>query len=169
MADDESLFEQAMRGVASLPRRDELRARSRAPGRGVVKPAVKAAAAFEVERWGERVEAVGRGVDRGLLSALSRGEWPPQRELDLHGLTESAAQRVVASAVGAATSQGQRCLLIIHGRGLRSEAEPTLKEALIRWLTQPPLAASVLVFTTAPSSRGGAGATLVLLRKLRGG
>lgn len=167
MADDEPLFDQAMRGVVPLAGRDELRARRRSAAKRAVTPRPAAAPAFDIERWGERVEAVARGVDRGLLSALNRGEWPPERELDLHGSTESDAERRVASAVAQAASAGQRCLLIIHGRGLRSEAAPTLKEAVIRWLSEPPLGPSVLVFCSAQSHRGGPGATLALLRKRR--
>ncbi len=164
---DDPTFDQAMRGVVRLAGRGVVRERRRAAAKATAKPRRETAPAFHLERWGEQVEAVARGADRGLLSALNRGEWPPERELDLHGQTERSAERLVAATVAGALERGQRCLLVIHGRGLRSEAEPTLKEALIRWLSQPPLAPSVLVFTTAPAHRGGPGATLVLLRKRR--
>jgi DNA-nicking Smr family endonuclease len=54
---------------------------------------------------------------------------------------------------------------VIHGRGQHSAAEPVLKRQLPDWLTAPPLAAHVLAFSPAPTRLGGAGATLVLLRR----
>ena len=58
-------------------------------------------------------------------------------------------------------------MLVIHGRGLHSDAGPTLKAALPGWLAEPPHGASVLAFESAGPGRGGTGATYVLLRPPR--
>ena len=163
--EDDDLFQQAMRGVARLPRghgvvrgRPGARAKRRTPER---------APRFEVEKYGERVEALGVGVERHHLRALERGEVQIDRRVDLHGLSADEAAGVVANALSAARAASERCLLIIHGRGLRSPAAPVLKEAVVDWLTSPPWANHILAFITAPQDRGGGGALLVLLRQGR--
>lgn len=56
-------------------------------------------------------------------------------------------------------------MLVIHGRGTRSEAGAVLREALPRWLAEEPHGASVLGFAAADGHAGGA--SYVLLRRRR--
>lgn len=158
-----------MQDVAPLARPAEVVRRR--PGGGKVRPAKArpAQVLFEVERIGERVEGLAAGVDRKLLRRLERGEVEVDREIDLHGLNEEGAREVVAGTLALTLQVGYRCLRIVHGRGLRSPEGPTLKEAVIRWLSTPPLGAHVLAFASAPPRQGGPGATLVLLRQARKG
>jgi DNA-nicking Smr family endonuclease len=123
---------------------------------------------FAVTRAGERVEGLARGVDAAHLRRLRRGEVEIGRDLDLHGLDARAARLEVAAAVRAAYQAGERCLRIVHGRGLHSPGAPVLKDAVLERLAQPPLASLVLAFSSAPPREGGAGALLVLLRRRRG-
>jgi len=58
-----------------------------------------------------------------------------------------------------------RCVRIVHGRGLHSEAGPVLREQLPGWLTGGRLADAVLAFARSPAQRDGGGSTLVLLRR----
>jgi DNA-nicking Smr family endonuclease len=58
-------------------------------------------------------------------------------------------------------------VLVVHGRGQHSEAAPVLRNELPGWLQERPLATLVMAFCTAPPSRGGSGALLVLLRRAR--
>jgi DNA-nicking Smr family endonuclease len=125
-------------------------------------------APFVVTRTGERVEGLARGVDAAHLRRLRRGEVDVERDLDLHGETARAARAQVAAALRAAYDAGERCLRIVHGRGLHSPGAPVLKDAVLDWLAEPPLAALVLAFASAPPREGGAGALLVLLRRKRG-
>src|SRR5690606_11916363 len=106
------------------------------------------------------------GFPRRRLRALRRGDFPPDAELDLHGLSRAAAHRAVREALAAAIADGQRCLLIVHGRGARSPDGPVLREALPAWLVEPPHGARVLAFAAAAGRAGGA--TCVLLRGGRG-
>ena len=58
--------------------------------------------------------------------------------------------------------RGQRCLLIIHGKGRRSKnQEPVLRGKVAGWLAQR---AEVLAFSQARPPDGGSGAVAVLLR-----
>jgi DNA-nicking Smr family endonuclease len=56
-------------------------------------------------------------------------------------------------------------VLIVHGRGLCSPAEPVLKGLVHRHLRRNPWRRWVLAFTSARMIDGGAGATCVLLRR----
>lgn len=124
---------------------------------------------FQVERRGAAVRGLARGRRPRLLQRLRRGAFPVEQRVDLHGFTQREAQVEVEVAVEMAWERGRRCLLVIHGRGRNSPGGPVLKEALPEWLTTPPLAFRVIAFTTAPERQGGAGATLVLLKRNREG
>jgi len=119
-----------------------------------------------IEEHGETVAGFGDGVDRRLLRRLGGGDYPVDAELDLHGLTRTAAEAALERAIKRARADGQRCLLVIHGRGLNSGEEgPVLKGAMVEALAGGTLGRLVLAFTSAPPPLGGPGATLVLLRK----
>jgi len=122
---------------------------------------------FTVELAGEHVRALAPGVDRRHLVRLVRGEIPVEVEIELHGRTAPAARRLVAETLAEMLRDGERCARIVHGRGRHSEAGPVLKAGVLEWLTSAPLASLVLAFATAPAEEGGAGATLVLLRRAR--
>lgn len=97
---------------------------------------------------------------------LRAGHVRPEQRIDLHGLDREQARHALRKAFGVATASGRRCVLVVHGRGLRSPTgEATLKHALPRWLRTPPLDARVRAFAPAPPRDGGEGATLVLLRE----
>ena len=123
---------------------------------------------FDVEEWGERVEGVAQGIDRQLLARIKRGELPAEVRIDLHGLDLEGARQSVDRGIEAAQQLGQRCVVLIHGRGLHSGGNPVLKRAVLDWVTTPPLASRVMAFASAPTSDGGTGALYVYLRKRRG-
>ncbi len=125
------------------------------------------AVTFEIDRLGERVEGIAPGVDRSHLRKLRNGEVARDARLDLHGLSESDAKARVRDTLLRVRDEGGRCVLVIHGRGRHSPAEPVLKEALYEWLAEPPLGPVVMAFTSATGGDGGVGATYVLLRQNR--
>lgn len=122
---------------------------------------------FALRREGERLEGIAPGIDRRHLDRLKRGETPPESELDLHGLDRRDARFALRAALREAHAEGQRCVRIVHGRGLHSDLGPVLKESLVGWLAEPPLGALILAFASAPARDGGPGATYVLLRRKR--
>lgn len=143
-----------------LPRRPRIRRPGQAPAGRPRRPAIH----FDVRRTEGHLEGRAAGVAPEALHRLRRGETAPGLRVDLHGFPEEEARGELRDAFRRARSAGIRCVLVIHGRGLRSPAGPVLKEALPHWLTEPPLAAWVLAFASAPGNLGGTGATLVLLR-----
>lgn len=122
---------------------------------------------FEVETWGDQLEGRAPGVGKVVLRRLRRGRHPVEARVDLHGMTRVEARVAVEDLLARARMEGQRCLLVVHGRGLHSEGWPVLKESLPGWLARAPHARHVRAFVTAPPSEGGAGATLVLLKERR--
>jgi DNA-nicking Smr family endonuclease len=163
--DDES-FAAAMRDATPLDGRKKIRTPPAAPKSS--RPAVAAEApSFALEMDGERIEGRAADVGRKTLSRLRRGDFPPDAEIDLHGLDTRRARRVLVERLEAARAGGARCVLVVHGRGRHSESAPVLRNELPDWLQERPLAALVMAFCTAPAHRGGSGALLVLLRRAR--
>lgn len=122
---------------------------------------------FEFERRGEHLLGLANGIDRAHRDRLARGEVEIDVELDLHGLGEQDARALVRAAVEEAYQEGDRCLLVIHGRGKGSEFGSVLREGLPEWLTAPPAGRRVMAFATALPRDGGSGASYVLLRRKR--
>ena len=121
---------------------------------------------FDISSTEEFIEGLGPGVDRRLLRKLKKAEYTLQSHVDLHGLSSEDARQAVARFLAQARASGQRCVLIVHGRGLHSkDGVAVLKERLRVWLTRGAIAKNVLAFCTARPSDGGAGALYVLLRK----
>jgi DNA-nicking Smr family endonuclease len=168
----EDLLARTLPGVEPLPleERERVIERRRRPGRRrPAAPGSPPRPSFEVERYGELVAALARGADARWLDRLRAGRVAHDAELDLHGHTAESAAVALDAAFARAAADRRRCLLVVHGRGLRSPAGPVLKEEVIRRLQAPPLAGRVVAFATAPPDRGGAGALLVLLRVPPGG
>lgn len=103
-------------------------------------------------------------VDPSFLWMMG-GERPYQRALDLHGKVVEAATRDLEAAVHAARQQKQACILVIHGKGLRSDGAPRLGSA-VRELLRAKLKGLVLGYSTARPEHGGTGALYVWVRPL---
>lgn len=125
--------------------------------------------AAERFRWpdpDDRHRAAAEGVTDTQLIALSRGEPEPLERIDLHGTRREMAGRLLTKRLESARAEGLDCVIVIHGRGLRSATgESVLRDALPDWLTTGECARHVLAFAPAPGRLGGLGATLVLLRR----
>lgn len=125
-----------------------------------------ARAAFRWPDPDERLRAAAAGVNDATLAALARGEPAPEERIDLHGARRDAAAALLRRRIADTRARGLRCVIVIHGRGRHSATgEAVLREALPGWLSAGPAASHVLAFAPAPTSLGGDGATLVLLRR----
>ncbi len=121
---------------------------------------------FEVTDDGSRVE--GRRVDLpiGTLRRLRRGEVPVDGRIDLHGMGLAAARQHLELFVRTMRARGERCLLVIHGKGRHSPGGlGVLRGEIAAWLSQGPAGESVAAFATAREQDGGEGAVYVLLRR----
>jgi DNA-nicking Smr family endonuclease len=120
---------------------------------GETPDAVTGEGALSFQRGGVRVQVMRR---------LRRGLYPIDDELDLHGLSQTAARNQLADFIARSRGGGCRCVRIIHGKGYRSGARgPVLKTAVNLWLRRH---LDVMAFVSARAIDGGAGAVYVLLR-----
>jgi len=127
---------------------------------------VEGRSGFDIADSDEFIRGGVEGLDRRILRKLQRGEFSYRRHLDLHGFTRDAAKEAVEDFIIASREAQERCVLIVHGRGLNSKDKiPVLKEALRSWLARGRIGRSVLAFCTARPHDGGAGAMYVLLRR----
>jgi DNA-nicking Smr family endonuclease len=101
------------------------------------------------------------GIGRDVTAKLRKGHWAVQAQLDLHGLRQDEAREALAAFIKEAHKHGQRCVRVVHGKGLGSPGKtPVLKGRVQSWLVQKN---EVLAFVQARPAEGGAGALLVLL------
>lgn len=101
------------------------------------------------------------GLPKTWLRDLRRGRWVTQDKLDLHGMNRDHARNAVAEFLAECQQHGDRCVRIVHGKGLSSPGrEPVLKKLVLGWLSQR---REVLAFCQARAAEGGAGAVVVLL------
>ncbi|MFT3807618.1 Smr/MutS family protein [Arenimonas sp.] len=101
-------------------------------------------------------------VPEKTLRQLKRGQFSVLDEIDLHRLRASDAEPMLKQFLNQARHSSRLCVRVVHGKGLRSEAEPVLKALVDRILRHR---GDVLAFASAPVSQGGTGAVLVLLAR----
>ena len=112
------------------------------------------------------------GLDGGSLRRLINGHMRPTLTLDLHGYRIETARDSVWNAVKHGQTEGDRCLLIVHGKAgagyrdengeIRGAGQALIKSHVNHWLQQLD---AVLAFTSALPKDGGTGALYVLLKK----
>ena len=118
----------------------------------------------------EYMEGCVKGVDPRLMRQLKDGLFPIQDYVDLHRLTQEAAEVRIRDFLIGSHGRGLRCVLIVHGKGLNSENHtPVLKRRLPTWLSRGPVRKIILAFSTAKPYDGGTGAIYVLLKRSKGG
>jgi DNA-nicking Smr family endonuclease len=98
-----------------------------------------------------------------IIKRLHEGRFAVQDLLDLHGYTIGEADTKIAEFMRNSLLRGLRCVRIIHGRGLKSQNGPVLKDALLKWLTGH-YRKNVMAFVTARQCDGGLGAVYILLK-----
>jgi len=120
---------------------------------------------FDLSYTDEYVEGHIKGLSPTIMEKLKLGRFPIQDHLDLHGMSLNQAQESVCSFILNSVSLGKTSLLIIHGRGHRSEnGFPILKHNLENIPLYKQIKKYILAFTTARPIDGGPGSSYVLLR-----
>lgn len=124
----------------------------------------------------KNVQTAPTGVDGRTGERLRRGTMAPDSKLDLHGLTENAAHRVLWSFLQTAHKRGDRLVLVVTGKGARTSSGPfdlgqgsrgVLKTMVPRWLGEPQFARLIADTRGAHRRHGGEGALYVYLRKAK--
>jgi DNA-nicking Smr family endonuclease len=101
------------------------------------------------------------GVQDTVLRRLRRGHYRVGAECDLHGLTVAQAKDELRQFLARAVARQDRCVRVIHGKGLGSGPRgPVVKAAVNAVLRR---SSSVVAFCSARPVDGGTGAIYVLL------
>ena len=104
------------------------------------------------------------GADASVVRRVQKGQVSPDATLDLHGARAADAEARVVRFVRTEHRRGGRCLLVVHGKGMHSEAGvAVLDDVALRALTEGGAAPLVLALATAPTRLGGSGALVVQL------
>ena len=112
----------------------------------------------------EYIEGTGYNIHSEYARRLHAGDFSIQAHIDLHGLTVVEAKEIFDGFMKEAIMTGKTGVLVIHGRGLSSPAEPVLKNKVIEWLTSGVWRKRIFAYASARSCDGGTGATYVLFR-----
>ena len=129
-----------------------------------LKNLIQSGEGFVIAQTAEYMEGVNVQTHPELTKLLHNGHFTIQDHIDLHGLTVESAQTAFDRFMKSAVSTRKKGILIVHGRGLSSPAEPVLKNCVYKWLSSGHWRKWVVAFATARACDGGAGATYVLLR-----
>jgi DNA-nicking Smr family endonuclease len=106
------------------------------------------------------------GVSRETVDRLARGEFAVRSHVDLHGMAFDDARGAVDEFLVEKHKRGERCVLVITGKGKNSPGQKAvLRERIPEWIARGPSSRRVLAFVTARPCDGGEGALYVLLRK----
>ncbi|MDO8980049.1 MAG: Smr/MutS family protein [Afipia sp.] len=109
-------------------------------------------------------------LGRRERSQLSRGRKDIDARLDLHGMTQTKAHRVLLNFLHHAQADGMSFVLVITGKGRSVGAESergVLRRQVPQWLGLPEFRSFVIGFEEAHIGHGGEGALYVRVRRAR--
>lgn len=112
---------------------------------------------------GDEIIYLKTGQSPRLLKRLRRGQFSVRAEIDLHEMSSAVAREAIRLFLDDCRRQGELCVRIVHGKGLRSKAQgPVLKQLTDTLLRRR---GDVLAFSSARPAQGGTGAVIVLLQR----
>jgi DNA-nicking Smr family endonuclease len=179
-AEDVASFDAYMRGVERLPAKSKRIPKTAsaidevpkaeavdldAPARLRLRALVDGALRFEVTDDGDVVEGRRLDVDPRELRRLRRQAYGVDGTLDLHGLNAEVARTTVERFLSRRRNEGDRAVLVVHGKGRHSAGSAVLRGEIGAWLSQGASARDVLAFASVPEPDGPSGAVLILLAK----
>ncbi len=132
----------------------------------ILKQIVSGERKIELCNTGEYMEWVSPNIRKDIAQRLHDGLFSVQDFIDLHGMTVNEAEEEFGRFLKEAIRKNLFCVKVIHGRGLRSQRGPVLKEALKKWL-HGAFRKWVLAYSSARDCDGGLGATYIILRTKR--
>jgi DNA-nicking Smr family endonuclease len=122
---------------------------------------------FEVIDDGTVIEGRRLDVDPRELRRLRQQRYAIDGRLDLHGTAAEDARSAVARFVARRRREGDRAVLVIHGKGKHSpRGQAVLRGEIGAWLSQGAAARHVLAFASVADPDGASGAVMVLLAKV---
>ncbi|ELR63412.1 hypothetical protein C942_03779 [Photobacterium marinum] len=110
----------------------------------------------------DMVEFKRDGVQDGVFRKLRLGKYEIQARLDLHRKTLQEARDEVLKFLKQCQRMDIRTVIIVHGKGERSNPPALMKSFVSTWLQQ---ISDVMCFHSALRQHGGNGALYVMLKK----
>ncbi|MEE2996040.1 MAG: Smr/MutS family protein [Pseudomonadota bacterium] len=170
--DDNALFRAAMSDTKPLNRRnkgyaDEPPSPQTAAARRTFTPQKTAAVAPVVPPARPLKAGAAADLDRRTMERLRKGRLRPEARLDLHGMTASRAYDALNEFVAQAHGAGNRCILVITGKGALKKGGGVIRRELPAWLNAPENRPRILGFAQAQPTDGGGGAFYILLKRQR--
>lgn len=110
-------------------------------------------------------------MDKKVFGRLKKGQLKPEARIDLHGMTVADAHAALDAFIFRAHANGLRLVLVITGKGDRSDVglmpveRGVLRRQVPEWLRLPPLSSAVMDVAVAHRRHGGEGAIYVYLRR----
>ncbi|VIO66940.1 Smr/MutS family protein [Bradyrhizobium ivorense] len=109
-------------------------------------------------------------IGRRERAKLSRGRQEIDARLDLHGMTQTRAHRVLFAFLQRAHHDGLTFVLVITGKGKAGSPDTergVLRRQVPKWLSLPEFRSLVVGFEEAHIGHGGEGALYVRVRRAR--
>ncbi len=112
-------------------------------------------------------------LEKNLLKKIKKGRINIDKKLDLHGLGLLESEERVNEFIKECFEKQYRLILIITGKGPRLSVDEgwqgtgKLRKNLPDWLRKPYLARMIVWFGKAPRQKGGDGATVIYLKKVK--
>ena len=125
---------------------------------------------FEIQIESNRKK---ESLEKNTLKKIQRGKIRIEKKLDLHGYTIEESRIKVIEFVNKNYQNCNRLILIITGKGARLGVSDgwrgtgKIKENLPKWLKSIELSDKILWFDKAPRTKGGDGAVLIYLKKIK--
>jgi len=136
--------------------------RARARLHAIVAEAIR----FEVTDDGTSLEGRRLDVDPRELRKLRTLRYAVDGKLDLHGLGVAEARSAVARFLGKRASEGDRAVMVVHGKGNHSpRGDAILRGEIGAWLSQGSASRYVLAFASVLDRSGESGSLFVLLTR----
>ncbi|KRA95744.1 hypothetical protein ASD83_19090 [Devosia sp. Root685] len=118
-------------------------------------------------------KVVEKSVDPAIHKKVRRGRIEIDGTIDLHGMTQFEARETLRRYIGARAARGDRTLLVITGKGTKTENDYVsamtergiLRTMLPIWLSEPGLSHLISGWSLAARGHGGEGAWYVRLRR----
>lgn len=164
--DDEPGFMQSLKGIRKLEF-DRVDLHQQKPRGNLRVPYAQASDSLKSYNASDQVAAstpeqwFQHGMQKKLQRKIRMGLLPVEASLDLHGYRQQQAIDELGLFLQQSSSAHFRFLLIIHGKGSRSESQAKLRPLVQHWLQQQ---ANVLAFCPAQPRDGGSGASYVYLK-----
>jgi DNA-nicking Smr family endonuclease len=107
-------------------------------------------------------------LGRRQRARLSKGRNQIDARLDLHGMTQTRAHRMLLAFLQRAHHDGLTFVLVITGKGVVGDAERgVLRRQVPQWLALPEFRTLVVGFEEAHIGHGGEGALYIRIRRTR--